>query len=52
MYNSIKLSNHNSLNFKKPEKAPINSPILPWKIPPQVARPGYPLATPSMLILT
>ena len=41
MYNPIKLNNQSSLNFKKRKKAPINSPILPQKIPPQVARPGY-----------
>jgi len=52
IYNSIKLSNRSSLNIKKCTKTPINSLILPWKIPPQVARPGYPLASPSVLILT
>jgi len=52
MYKSIKHNNHNSLNLKIVEKTLINSPILPQKIPPQVARPGYPLAAPSMLILT
>jgi len=52
MYNPTKISNKNSLNFKKPEKAPINSLILPRKIPPQVAKPGYLLAAPLVLILT
>jgi len=49
MYNSIKLSNHNNLDFKKRKE---NTNILPQKIPPQIARPGYPLAAPSVLILT
>jgi len=52
MYNSIKLNNHSSLNFKKRRKTPINSLILPQEIPPQVARPKYPLAALSVLILT
>jgi len=52
MYNPIKLSNQSSLNFKKRRKNSNKFPILPRKIPPQVAKPGYPLAAPSMLILT
>jgi len=52
MYNSIKLSNLSSLNFKKHRESINKLPILPRKIPPQVAKPGYPLAAPSMLILT
>jgi len=38
--------------LRNTEKAPIKSPTCPQKIPPQVARPGYPLAAPSVLILT
>jgi len=33
-------------------KPPINSPIFPLKIPSQIERPGEPLTTPSILILT
>jgi len=49
MYNLIKLSNQNNMNFKKRRKS---SNILPRKITPQVTRSGYLLAAPSMLILT
>jgi len=49
MYNSIKLNNHNCLNFKKCKESTNK---LPREIPPQVARPGYPLAALSVLILT
>jgi len=40
------------MNFKKCRERTNKLPILPRKIPPQVARPGYPLAAPSVLILT
>jgi len=54
MYNPIKLNNQSNLNLKKKntEKTPINFPIFSTKILSQGARPGYPLATPSVLILT
>jgi len=52
MYKSIKLNNQSCLNIKKSIEKPINSSIFPQKIPPQVARPGEPLTTPSVLLLT
>jgi len=36
--------------IRKEENSPINSPVLPRKIPGQ-ERPGEPLETPSLLIL-
>jgi len=40
------------MNFKKCRKSTNKLPILPRKIVSQVARPGYLLAAPSVLILT
>ena len=52
MYKSIKLGNYSSLNFKKRKESTNKLPHTPTKIPPQVARSGYSLAVPLVLILT
>ena len=50
LYNSIKLNNQNSLNIKKCRETSNKLLHTPRKIPPQVARPDYPLVAPSVLI--
>jgi len=54
MNNSIELRNQNILDIKKCRETTneLPPPILPQKIPPQVAKLREPLATPSILILT
>ena len=52
MYNSIKLSNHSSLNFKKCRESTNKLLHTPTKNTSISSKTRYPLASPSMLILT
>ena len=52
MYNSVKLSNHNSLNFKKHRESTNKLAHTPTKNTSTSSKTRIPLAVPSMLILT
>jgi len=52
IYNSIKLSNHNSLNFKKHRESTNKFLLTPTENTSTSSKTMIPLATPSVLILT